>query len=183
MPAATTAGKLREPVLRFVQWARAFNAASAADTWFGSTLDVNRLGQSPLRSPSVFNFFRPGYVPPNTALGAQGLVVPELQITNETTVAGYANFMQSVLPNGAGDIKAQLRGLARHGQRRGRPGGARQPAVRRRPAVGRDGHDDGQRRRGDRGDDRHGTPEPHLRGDAACACALPSTWCSSRSTR
>ena len=25
------------------------------------------LGQSPLRSPSVFNFFRPGYVPPNTA--------------------------------------------------------------------------------------------------------------------
>ena len=106
VPTAATAGKLREPVLRFVQWARVFNAASAADTWFGSTLDVNRLGQSPLRSPSVFSFFRPGYVPPNTALGAQGLVVPELQITNETTVAGYANFMQSVLPNGAGDIKA-----------------------------------------------------------------------------
>ena len=26
------------------------------------------LGQSALRSPSVFNFFRPGYVPPNTAI-------------------------------------------------------------------------------------------------------------------
>ena len=25
---------------------------------------ATRLGQSPLRSPSVFNFFRPGYVPP-----------------------------------------------------------------------------------------------------------------------
>ncbi len=26
---------------------------------------ANQLGQSPLRSPSVFNFFRPGYVPPS----------------------------------------------------------------------------------------------------------------------
>jgi hypothetical protein len=105
VPTANSAGKLREPVLRFVQWGRAFNATSPDDDWFGSTLDGTRLGQSPFRSPSVFNFFRPGYVPPNTALGAQELVAPELQITNETTVAGFANFMQGVLPNGAGDIR------------------------------------------------------------------------------
>jgi uncharacterized protein (DUF1800 family) len=28
------------------------------------------LGQSPMRSPSVFNFFRPGYVPPGGAVAA-----------------------------------------------------------------------------------------------------------------
>ena len=106
VPSANTAGRLREPVLRFVQWGRTFNAVSPDDDWYGSTIDITRLGQSPLRSPSVFNFFRPGYVPPNTALGARGLVAPELQITNETTVAGFANFMQGVLQNGAGDIRS-----------------------------------------------------------------------------
>jgi len=105
VPSASTAGKLREPMLRFVQWGRTFNAVSPDDEWYGSTIDVNRLGQSPFRSPSVFNFFRPGYVPPNTALGARALVAPELQITNETTVAGFANFMQGVLQSGVGDIR------------------------------------------------------------------------------
>ena len=31
---------------------------------------ATRLGQSPMRSPSVFNFFRPGYVPPGNELAA-----------------------------------------------------------------------------------------------------------------
>ena len=52
------------------------------------------LGQSPLRSPSVFNFFRPGYVPPNTAIATAGKQAPEFQLLNETTTAGYINFMQ-----------------------------------------------------------------------------------------
>ena len=51
------------------------------------------LGQSPLRSPSVFNFFRPGYVPPHTALAEAELVAPEFQIHNESTTASYINFM------------------------------------------------------------------------------------------
>lgn len=58
-----------------------------------------RLGQSPLRSPSVFNFFRPGYVPPGTALSA-GAVAPEFQLVNESSVAGYLNFMQLVIDTG-----------------------------------------------------------------------------------
>jgi hypothetical protein len=40
-----------------------------------------------LRSPSVFNFFRPGYVPPNTRIGQQELVAPEFQIANESPPA------------------------------------------------------------------------------------------------
>jgi uncharacterized protein (DUF1800 family) len=99
-------GKLREPMLRFIQWARTFKATSAANTWkiYDLSDPASRLAQSPLRSPSVFNYFRPGYTPPNTALANSGLVAPEFQITNEPTVAGYLNFMQSVIANGTADV-------------------------------------------------------------------------------
>jgi hypothetical protein len=63
------------------------------------------LGQSPLRSPSVFNFFRPGYVPPHTAIAEAGAVAPEFQIANETSVAGYTNFLQWAIHSGYGDVK------------------------------------------------------------------------------
>lgn len=101
-------GKLREPMIRFVQWARTFNATSSSGTWPIGDLssDSSALAQSPMRSPSVFNFFRPGYVPPNTALATIGQVAPEFQITNESTVASYINFMQGVILNGIGDVKA-----------------------------------------------------------------------------
>jgi uncharacterized protein (DUF1800 family) len=103
---ATGEGKLREPILRFTGWARAARASSATDTWaIGNTSDpATRLGQSPLRSPSVFNFFRPGYVPPNSGIAAAGLVAPEFQIANESSVIGYLNFMQRVVATGVGDV-------------------------------------------------------------------------------
>ena len=106
-------GKLREPMLRFLAWARAFNASSASDAWaIGNTTDPGtRLGQSPLRSPSVFNFFRPGYVPPNSAIGSAGLVAPEFQITNESSVIGYVNYLQRAVSTGIGDLAADYAGL------------------------------------------------------------------------
>jgi hypothetical protein len=55
-----------------------------------------------MNAPSVFNFFRPGYSPPNTTIGAAGLVSPEFQITNEVTVAGYLNTMQTAIGTGIG---------------------------------------------------------------------------------
>ncbi len=42
----------------------------------------------------MFNFFRPGYVPPNTAIATAGKQAPEFQILNETTTAGYINWVQ-----------------------------------------------------------------------------------------
>lgn len=103
-------GKLREPILRFTAWARAFGVQAASAAWrIGNTSDpATRLGQSPLRSPSVFNFFRPGYVPPNTALGRAGLAAPEFQITNATSVVGYVNFMQRMVSAGAADYSSLL---------------------------------------------------------------------------
>jgi hypothetical protein len=94
--------KLREPMVRFIQWARSFNVTSAAGSWKIFELDNagTQLGQSPLRSPSVFNFFRPGYIPPNTAMAASNATAPEFQLVNETTVGGYLNFMQGVIERG-----------------------------------------------------------------------------------
>ncbi len=106
-------GKLREPMLRFAAWARAFNATSPSGAWaIGNTSDpASRLGQSPLRSPTVFNFFRPGYVPPNSSIAAAGLVAPEFQITNESTVVGYVNYMQRAVSAGVGDVKGNYSAL------------------------------------------------------------------------
>ncbi len=100
---STSFGKVREPILRFTAWARAYNVTSPSDAWaIGNTSESSsRLGQSPLRSPSVFNFFRPGYVPP-----ALGVVAPEFQIVNESSVVGYANYMQNAISKGIGDVKA-----------------------------------------------------------------------------
>ncbi|MCB1841714.1 MAG: DUF1800 domain-containing protein [Halioglobus sp.] len=89
-------GKLREPVLRFTHWARAFaiNSADASnEAALQNTARAEALGQQPYFSPSVFNFYRPGYVAPGTQTGAAGLTQPELQITNATTLMGYPNFM------------------------------------------------------------------------------------------
>jgi uncharacterized protein (DUF1800 family) len=108
-------GKLREPVLRLSQWARCFGATSASGNWLIRNLDspATSLGQQPLRAPSVFNFFRPGYVPANTAIAAAGLVAPEFQITGETSVAGYTNFMQAAISSGVGvsrEVRASYAG-------------------------------------------------------------------------
>lgn len=96
-------GKLREPVLRVTAFLRAFNAKSDSGKVKMLTTDDAglQLGQSPLRAPSVFNFYRPGFVPSGEA-GAAGLTVPEMQTTDETSIAGYANYMQVAVDKGVG---------------------------------------------------------------------------------
>jgi len=105
--ADTFFGKMREPIIRFVHFARTVEAASDNGEYaIGDLSDTDTmLGQSPLHSPSVFNFFRPGYVPPNTAIASAGKQAPEFQLHNETTTAGYINFMQRVTRSGIRDVK------------------------------------------------------------------------------
>jgi uncharacterized protein (DUF1800 family) len=97
-------GKVREPVLRLAAWMRAFNASSASRNYLLGNTDstTSSLGQSAMRSPSVFNFYRPGYVPPNTSIASANLVAPEFQILHETSVVGYSNFMRSIIRSGVG---------------------------------------------------------------------------------
>jgi uncharacterized protein (DUF1800 family) len=106
-----TAGKLREPVLRLSALLRAYPWTSDSTRWkVGNTDDPgSALGQSPLRSPSVFNFYRPGYVPPGTQAAARGLVVPEMQIAHETTAAGYVNYVRDGLSSGFGTFGSTLK--------------------------------------------------------------------------
>ncbi len=103
-------GKLREPVLRLAHLLRAMPHTSESYNDSGmvfyrasDTSDAaSSLGQTPMRAPSVFNFFRPGYRPPQSAM-AIGLVAPEAQIATETTALGYANFVSSILESGWGE--------------------------------------------------------------------------------
>jgi uncharacterized protein (DUF1800 family) len=94
-------GKVREPVLRVTAWARAFGASSVSGEF--RIRQTNSIGQTPLSAPSVFNFYRPGFVPPGSAIGAAGLVAPELQINTESQVTSYLNFMSDVVEKGTGD--------------------------------------------------------------------------------
>lgn len=100
---STTFGKLREPVLRVAQWGRTFRARSLRNTWKMRLSDYNPtqdMAQYPLDPPSVFGYFRPGYVPPGTAMAAAGATAPEFQIVNESTVAGWANALITFIPEG-----------------------------------------------------------------------------------
>ena len=102
-------GKLREPMVRFMNWGRAYGATSPSNSWDIGDLSSSSsaLGQSPARAPSVFNFFRPGFVPSMSDLSQNGLVGPEFQITNESSVSGYINYMQrAVSGQGVGDLRA-----------------------------------------------------------------------------
>ena len=96
-------GKVREALLRYTEWARAFSAQSRnGGYWLGSTEDmIYGLGEMPFRSPTVFNWFAPNYVPPNTSIEAAGLVGPEFQMTNVSSVVGYLNYMQDSIGAGA----------------------------------------------------------------------------------
>ncbi len=90
-----TFGKLREPFLRCVNVARAFNA-TAADGFYA--LDAFNLdhAQQPFNSPSVFNFYLPGYSPPG-ALTEAGLVAPEFQLINAASVHTGANYFWNAI--------------------------------------------------------------------------------------
>lgn len=91
-----TFGKLREPFLRVVNLARAFNATSQSGLHY--TLDQFNLdhAQDPQNSPSVFNFYLPGHSPPG-AVTQMGLVAPEFQILNASTAITAANYFYKAL--------------------------------------------------------------------------------------
>jgi len=87
-------GKLREPMVRYGNFLRAFNVTAQSGVYRIWNLEdpVGSIGQNPLRAPSVFNWFRPDYAP-SGELQSAGLAAPEFQITHETTLTGYNNFL------------------------------------------------------------------------------------------
>jgi len=71
---------------------RSGNVGLQESTWNMSYSDSD-LTQTPLRSPTVFNFFYPGFEFPGP-LAAAGLTTPEFQLTSDTTVADQMNFLE-----------------------------------------------------------------------------------------
>lgn len=77
-------GKLKEPLIRLTQLWRAFEPETIHYDfnygWAGK-----ELGQAPLNSPSVFNFFRPDFSQPGQ-IQDSGLVSPEFEILDESSI-------------------------------------------------------------------------------------------------
>ncbi|WP_266157037.1 DUF1800 domain-containing protein [Dyella silvatica] len=84
-------GKLREPLLKLTHLWRAMAAGSPngrVDTPYPEW--ESDYGEAPLRSPSVFNFFKPDFQQPGE-LRQRGLFGPEFQIHTATTAVSIPN--------------------------------------------------------------------------------------------
>ena len=99
-------GKQREPIVRVANVLRAFHASSPSEIFPIYDTD-EALGQSVLRSPSVFSFFSPNYTSPGH-LASHGLVAPEFQITSETTAISSANYLHNLIYDGLGSGTAKV---------------------------------------------------------------------------
>ena len=86
-----TAGKLREPIMRYSGLLRAFNATPNDGTFidFMESWGANT-GQIPMFSPSVFNFYLPEFQP-NGLIANADLFAPVFQIHNSSTSIGFIN--------------------------------------------------------------------------------------------
>jgi hypothetical protein len=87
---------LNQPMLT-----RSGNVSAQYSTWnmgYTDSGSTYSLSQTPLRSPTVFNFFYPGFEFPG-ALASAGLTTPEFQLTADTTVALEMNFLEAGLLN------------------------------------------------------------------------------------
>ncbi|MEO6742189.1 MAG: DUF1800 family protein [Chthoniobacteraceae bacterium] len=77
--------------LKALPLARTGNVGSRPSTFaMGET--TTTLQQSPLNSPTVFNFFLPDFKYPGS-LASQGITTPEFQLTAETTAISQANYL------------------------------------------------------------------------------------------
>lgn len=93
-------GRLREPITRYTQFAKAIGIDNPLDLfWNLGTNFENNVGQHPLHSPSVFNFYLPDFQP-NGPIADQNLVAPEYQIHNTRTSIGYVNEVNEWAING-----------------------------------------------------------------------------------
>ncbi|MCB1685620.1 MAG: DUF1800 domain-containing protein [Pseudomonadales bacterium] len=102
-PEAAAGIRLQEPFRRYLAMNRALGVSSDDGTYPGLGYVVQFLTQQHvLSAPSVFNFYSPGFAPAG-GVGDAGLVAPEFQITNASTIVGMTNLLAYAL-YGAGSI-------------------------------------------------------------------------------
>ncbi len=93
-------GKSAEPLLRMSRLFRMVPGllprADVGDPNYYLNLQYNLPEQAPLHSPSVFNFFQPGYSNPGS-IAKNGLLSPEFQIFGETNAMRQSNLIYAAL--------------------------------------------------------------------------------------
>ena len=102
---ATSANQTRSGVLVYPLQApplvRSGTVLIRQSTWSVGTTDSS-LTQTPLRAPTVFNFFFPDYKFPGV-LASAGLTTPEFQLSSDTESALQMNFLAGGLLNNTGN--------------------------------------------------------------------------------
>ncbi len=85
--------KLKSPLLRVTQLLKAFGAHNNSGKMWVLGDDIDEfLSQHPLSSPTVFNFYKPDFVP-HGPLEVAKLVAPEFELHTSATSIGYVNLM------------------------------------------------------------------------------------------
>lgn len=85
--------KLKSPILRATQLLRAFNVHNRSGKLWLTGDDIEEmLQQHPLSSPTVFNFYKPDYVP-HGYLAEDGLVAPEFELHTSANAINYVNLV------------------------------------------------------------------------------------------
>lgn len=101
-------GKLREPVqlitnLTRIFPAKAYNGEGPSDAALGNY--SGNLGQNPFNSPTVFNYFSPDFIVPNTTI-----LAPEFEILNTGNAVKRTNLLyllviEGITPGGAESLR------------------------------------------------------------------------------
>ena len=104
-------GKVREPMIRMSAVARLLGADQSSKIFrIGDLSDAfTGIGQSPLKSPSVFNFFRPGYSPPNSPIAERGLVAPEFQVVDGSAIISGINVINDFVDRAGSYVSIDVR--------------------------------------------------------------------------
>jgi uncharacterized protein (DUF1800 family) len=104
---AVDGGHLREPLLWTLNLVRALGAtqtsASEAYPFLGLSVSQAYLGEAPFTQPSVFNYFSPTYVIPQTAINS-----PEFNLENTGTIVPRLNVANSMLHNSVPGLTIDL---------------------------------------------------------------------------
>ncbi len=113
-------GKVREPVLLATQMFKILDTKAPGNggVWMFSSWNLGCLAsygtanttgsQDPMQSPTVFNFYRPGFAPPGSEIAKAGLVAPEFQILDTQSVTRWSAFVYDTLRFGGVGVPEEV---------------------------------------------------------------------------
>ncbi|MCU7843934.1 MAG: DUF1800 family protein [Candidatus Thiodiazotropha sp. (ex Monitilora ramsayi)] len=100
-------GKVKEPLLALTHFLRAVNTSPlngwssqggiAMSNLYWLPRPESFLGQAPMRSPSVFNFYSPDFIPSDSYFSTNALVGPEYQIQTDQMLVDYSNKLNALV--------------------------------------------------------------------------------------